>query len=130
MKSSYPAVSTAVLSGKDGEEDVPGREDCRNGVDTTGKSFSEEHDVGLDYRVVLEAKELPSPAETLGAGASALAPKSSESRTGAYGLHLVADKEDVVLLAQRLAPLQVIIGGHHNTGKRAAGVSFPRGNER
>lgn len=54
-----------MLSGKDLKEDLAGRENGRDGVDSTTEGLAEEDDVGLDAGVVLEAEKLAGASETL-----------------------------------------------------------------
>lgn len=61
----YTSVSRSVFSRKNLKEDILATEDTRDRVDTTRESLSEENHVGLDGRVVLEAKEFTGTSETL-----------------------------------------------------------------
>lgn len=127
----YAAVGGSVLSGEDGEEDLLGREDGRDGVDATREGLSKELYHGISDVAKGSAEErttmsgftaglcwkqsiLPVRASPCG---SELAKATAEARGRTNGLDLVADEEHIVLLAKRLAPLKVVLVRHDNAAR-------------
>lgn len=95
------AVRGPVRAGLDGEHDVLRPEHARHGVHAAGDGFSEQDQVGPDAA--------PFVAEHL-------------ARSSDAGLDLVADEQDVVLVAERAGFLEVVLGGDYDAGLALDGL--------
>ena len=90
-----PTVRAAVRAGLDRQHHVPPSEHARDRVHATRESFAQQHHIRLDP-APLVAQHLP---------------RARNAR-----LYLIADEQNVVLVAQRADLGEVVVCGDHDAG--------------